>query len=60
LTILEAEIGSSQIIELVASCHIFPTTQVSLESESITLDIVKHMRRGQNVTVQKQTVTVGQ
>jgi hypothetical protein len=53
LTILEAEIGSSQIIELVASCLIFPTTQISLESEFITPDIVKNLRRGQTITVQK-------
>jgi len=33
LTILEAELGSPQIIELVASCLSFPTTQILLESE---------------------------
>ena len=52
--------GFSSNIELVASCLTFPTTQISLQSESITPDIVKNLRRGQTVTVQKQKVTVGQ
>ena len=60
MTILEAELGSPQNIELVASCLTFPTPQISLESEFYTLDIVKNLRRGQTVTVQKWTVTVGQ
>jgi hypothetical protein len=51
LTILEAELGSPQIIELVASCLIFPTTQISLKL--ITPDIVNNLSRGQRVTVQK-------
>ena len=58
MTILEAELGSSQNIELVASCITFPMPQISLESDSITPDIVKNLRRGQTVTVQKWTVTV--
>ena len=33
MTILEAELGSPQIIELIASCLIFETTQMLLESE---------------------------
>jgi len=33
LTILEAELGSSHNIELVASCLTFSTPQISLESE---------------------------
>ena len=33
LTILEAELGSSQNIQLVASCLTFPTPKMSLESE---------------------------
>ena len=33
LTILEAELGSPSIIELVASCLSFPTTLILLESE---------------------------
>jgi len=33
LTILDAELGSPQIMELVASCLIFPTAQISLEWE---------------------------
>ena len=33
-TILEAELGSSENIELVASCLTFPTPEISLESES--------------------------
>ena len=60
MTILEAEVSSSQNIELVASCLTFPTPQISIESDSITPDIVKKLRRGQTVTVQKLTVTIGQ
>ena len=60
MTILDAEMGSSQDIELVASCLTFPTPQISLDRNSITPDIVKNLRRGQTVTVQKWTVTVGQ
>jgi hypothetical protein len=41
----------SLIIKLVASSLSFPTTLISLESESITPDMVKTMRRGQTVTV---------
>jgi len=33
LTTLEAELGSSQNIEIVASCVTFPTPQIFLESE---------------------------
>ena len=33
VTTLDAELGSSQNIELVASCLTFPTPQISLESE---------------------------
>ena len=40
-------------IELGASCLIFPTTLISLESEFITPDMVKTVSRGQIVTVQK-------
>ena len=58
MTILEAELGYSQNIELVASCITFPMPQISLESDSITPNIVKNLRRGQTVTVQKWTVTV--
>jgi hypothetical protein len=61
LTTLEAELGSSQNIELVASCLTFPTPQkCCLNRSSITPDIAKNLRRGQTVTVQKLTVTVGQ
>ena len=60
MIILEAEMGSSQDIELVASCLTFPTPQISLDRSSITPDIVKNLRRGQTVTVQKWTVTGGQ
>jgi hypothetical protein len=52
--------GSSQNIELVASCLTFPTPQILLESEFYNSRIVKNLRRGQTVTVQKWTVTVGQ
>jgi hypothetical protein len=58
LTTLEAELGSSQNIELVASCLTFPTPHFGLNRSSITLDIIKNMKRGQAVTVQKWTVTV--
>jgi len=58
LTTLEAELGSSQNIELVASCLTFPTPQICLNRSSITLDVVKNLSRGQTVTVQKWTVTV--
>ena len=63
MTVLEAELGSPSLRELVASCLIFPTRPISLKRRSITLDLVKHLRRGQTVTVQKQdnnswTVTV--
>jgi len=60
LTILEAELGSSQNRELVASCLTFPTPQIFLNWILITPDIVINLRRGQTVTVQKWTVTVGQ
>ena len=60
MTTVEAELGSSQNIELVASCLTFPTPQISLESEFYNSRIVKNLRRGQTVTVQKWTVTVGQ
>ena len=52
--------GSSQDIELVASCLTFPTPQISLDRSSITPDIVKNLSRGQTVTTQKWIVTVGQ
>ena len=52
--------GSSQNVELVASCLTFPRTQISLNRSFRTPDIVKNMRRGQTVTVKKWTVTVGQ
>ena len=58
MTILEAELGSPQNIKLVASCLVFLTTEISLESEFYTPDIVKKLRRNQIVTVQKHTVTV--
>ena len=54
MTVLEAELGSPRIIELVASCLSFPTTLISLERSSTTPDIVKNLRRGQTVTVQKR------
>jgi hypothetical protein len=60
LTTLEAELGSSQNIERVASCLTFPTPIFCLNWSSITPDIVKNLSRGQTVTVQKWTVTVGQ
>ena len=57
---LEAELGSSQNIKLVASCLTLSMPQISLELVSITPDIVKNLRRDQTVTVQKWTVTVGE
>ena len=60
MTTLEAGLGSSKNIELVASCLAFPTPQSLLESEFYNSDIVKNLRRGQTVTVQKWTVKVGQ
>ena len=45
--------GFSLNIELVASCLSFPTSLISLESNSITPDMVKTLRRGQTVTLQK-------
>jgi len=39
--------------ELMPGCEI-------IDLSSITPDIVKNLRRGQTVTVQKRTVTVGQ
>jgi len=63
LTILSEELGSSQFIELVASCVSFPTRLILLKLECITPDIFKNLRRGQTVIVQKRdsnswTVTV--
>jgi len=60
VTTLEAELGSSQNIELLTSCLIFQRHKFRLNRSSITPDIVKNMRRGQTVTIQKWTVTVGQ
>ena len=54
MTVLEAELGSSIFRELVASCLSFSTRLILLESDSITQDIVKNLRRGQTVTVQKR------
>ena len=63
MTVLEAELGSPSFRELVASCLSFPTRLISLESEFYNSDIVKNLRRGQTVTVQKRdsnswTITV--
>jgi hypothetical protein len=58
LTTLDAELGSSQNIELVASCLTLKHHKFHLNRSSITLDIVKNLSRGQTVTVQKWTVTV--
>ena len=52
LTVLDAELGSPSLRELVASCLSFPTRLPSLKRSSITIDIVKNIRRGQTVTVQ--------
>ena len=63
MTILEAELGSLSFRELVASCLSFPRDYFFLNRSSITPDIVKNLRGGQIVTVQKRdsnswTVTV--
>jgi hypothetical protein len=63
LIILEVELGSSQNIELVASCLTFQSHKLSVNQSYITPDIVKNLMRGQTVTVQKRdsnswTVTV--
>jgi hypothetical protein len=55
--------GSPFFRELVALCLSFPTRLISRYRSSITPDIVKNMRRGQTVVVQKRdsnswTVTV--
>jgi hypothetical protein len=54
LTVLEAELGSPSFRELVASCFSFPTRSIFLKGSSITLDIVKNLRRGRTVIVQYQ------
>jgi hypothetical protein len=63
LTVLEEEVGCPSFRELVASYLSFPTRLISLESEFYNSDIVKNLRRGQTVTVQKRdsnswTITV--
>ena len=63
MTVLEAELSSPSFRELVASCLAFQRDQPSLKQRSITIDIVKNMRRCQTVTIQKRdsntwTVTV--
>ena len=55
--------GFSLNIELVASYLSFPTTLISLNRSFITPDMVKNLRRGPTVTLQKRdsnswTVTV--
>jgi hypothetical protein len=62
LTILDAEPGSSQNIELLASCLTF-LAPFRLNRSSITPDIVKNLMRGQTAAVKKRdsnswTVTV--
>jgi hypothetical protein len=57
---LRGRTGFFSNIELVASSFTFPTHKFRLNRSSITLYILKHLRRGQTVTVQKWTVTVGQ
>ena len=52
MTVLEAELRSSFFRELVVSCLRFSTRLISLESESITPDIVKNPRIGQTIKVQ--------
>ena len=54
MTILDAQLGSPYIVELVALFLSFPTSLISLESEFYNSDIAKNMRRGQTVTVQKR------
>jgi hypothetical protein len=51
---LRAELGSPSYRELVSSCLSFPTRPITLETEFITLDIVKNLRRGQTITIQFQ------
>jgi len=47
-------LGSFFFIELVASCFSFPTRLILPEMGSITLDIVKNLRRGRTVTFRYQ------
>jgi hypothetical protein len=51
---LRGKSGFSLNLKLVASCLNFATRLISLESVSETPDIVKNVRRGQTVTVQKR------
>jgi hypothetical protein len=53
LTIVEAELGSSQNIELVALVLPFQRQKFHLNRSFTTPDIVKNLSRGQTVTVQK-------
>ena len=62
MTILEAELGSPQIIELVASCLSFPTRLISLESKFYNSRYsLKSKERSNSYSFFKnETVTVGQ
>ena len=52
MTILEAELGSTFL--LYPHVLAFQRDESLLNRSSITLDIVKNLRRGQKVTVQKR------
>jgi hypothetical protein len=52
LTIFDAELGSPSFREPIASCLAFQRDQPCLKRISITLDIVKNLRRGWTVTIQ--------
>jgi hypothetical protein len=57
---LRGRTGLSLNIELVASCLSYQRHKFCVNRSFITPDIVKNLRRGQTVTIQKRTVTVGQ
>jgi hypothetical protein len=54
LTILETKLGSPCLENLYPRVLAFQQDQSRLKRSFITLDIVKNIRRGQTVTVQKQ------
>jgi hypothetical protein len=54
MIVLGAELGSPSFRGLVALCLNFPKRPSRLKRSSITLDIVKNLRRSQTTTIQKQ------
>ena len=54
MTILEAELGYSQNIDVLPHVLPFQRNKFRLNRSSITPDIVKNLRKGQTVIVQKR------